>query len=78
MYTGDAANHMNTEDMKTKYSNLGLITVHARPYKMDHDREAFDRAEKLQDLGVVPEKALKGQALSLSTRFMFTAAPVPC
>ena len=58
--------------MKRKYSNLGLISVHALRYKADYVRptEPSERDDELRELGVVPEKALKGQALSLSTRFV--------
>jgi hypothetical protein len=66
--------------MKTKYSKLGLITVHALRYKSGDSRptDPFDRGNEVRDLGVVPEKALKGQALSLSTRFVRTAVLGPC
>lgn len=37
-----------------------------------------DVRSKMRDLGTVPEKALKGQALSLSTRYVFDTNFVQC
>ena len=63
---------MSPNEVKMRYSDLGVICVRIRRYKMHRLRsleESFsDARDQIRDVGTVPEKALKGQALSLSTR----------
>jgi hypothetical protein len=72
---GEVANHLSPGEMKTKYSGLGKIRVEAWSYKFDHDYDDEESSSGVRDtgLGIVPEKALKGQALSLSTRSIPTS-----
>ena len=58
----------NAEALRAQYSNLGLITVKISDFKAEGkaERDTRDNAYDL-NIGRVPEKALKGRPLSLST-----------
>ncbi|KAF7509839.1 hypothetical protein GJ744_007350 [Endocarpon pusillum] len=57
--------------MNAKYSSLGLIRVEFWRYKTEYKKSIEESARMFQNSqpGTVPEKALKGKALSLSTSF---------
>ena len=61
--------------MNAKYSSLGLIRVEFWRYEIEYTKSLEESARMIQNprLGTVPEKALKGKALSLSTRFVALA-----
>jgi hypothetical protein len=58
--------------MKAKYSSLGLIRVEIWRYKREYVKSVEESATSFsgEKLGTVPEKALKGKAISLSARFV--------
>ena len=64
------ANHLSPSEIKTKYSGLGKVRVEVWSYVFDHyqDDDEVDPGFPGADLEAVPEKALKGQALSICTR----------
>jgi hypothetical protein len=58
------------EDMREKYESLGTISVKVWR-KQDFGQRAKDTDTGVKNIGgidAVPEKALKGRALSLATR----------
>lgn len=63
---GEMLDDLNPEELKQQYEALGNISVTIWRMKL---REVKDHSEatRRDSLGIVPEKALKGQALSLST-----------
>ena len=63
---------VKTEDLKARYENLGLISVKVWRMNLLGKKEAHEAtlAPTASETGVVPEKALKGQALSLATRYV--------
>jgi hypothetical protein len=71
-FSGDVDAHVAPEEMRAIYSSLGLIRMEVWRYKEDR-WESSGKTPKLAqvpDYGTVPEKALKGKALSLSTTFV--------
>jgi hypothetical protein len=58
--------------MKAKYSSLGLIRVEIWRYRREYVKSVEESAidSSREKLGTVPEKALKGKAISLSARFV--------
>jgi hypothetical protein len=68
--TGDKPDDLTPEEMKKRYEKLGNITIEI--WRMKFLRKVDESQEPRHGaLGVVPEKALKGQALSLSTEYGF-------
>jgi hypothetical protein len=68
--TGDKPDGLTPEEMKKRYEKLGNITVEIWRMK-SLPKVDYLPAARHDTLGVVPEKALKGQALSLSTEYGF-------
>jgi hypothetical protein len=68
------------EDMREEYESLGTISVQVWR-KQDFGRRAENTDTGVKNIGgidAVPEKALKGRALSLATRYyQFNPAFVP-
>ncbi|ERF76048.1 hypothetical protein EPUS_01381 [Endocarpon pusillum Z07020] len=69
--TGDTENHFTPKEMNAKYSSLGLIRVEFWRFDTEYTKSLEESARTIQNpqLGTVPEKALKGKALSLSASF---------
>jgi hypothetical protein len=65
---GDQPDDLEPEEVKRRYEELGNISIEIWRMKL---RDQRDHSGELRHeaLGVVPEKALKGQALSLSTEW---------
>jgi hypothetical protein len=63
---GETPDDRNSEELKQQYESLGNISVEVWRMKLLEIKDCLEAA-KHDSLGIVPEKALKGQALSLST-----------
>ena len=69
--TGEELDPKKLEELKLKCDQLGSIKVEVRRYqKISMGDEG--RTDKSKTLGPVPEKALKGRALTIATRFLNT------
>jgi hypothetical protein len=63
---GEMSDDLNPEELKQQYEGLGNISVEIWRMRLLEIRDHLE-ATRHDSLGIVPEKALKGQALSLST-----------
>jgi hypothetical protein len=63
---GETPDDLNPEESRQQYKALGNISVEIWRMKLLEIKDHL-QATRHDSLGVVPEKALKGQALSLST-----------
>lgn len=63
---------MHPEELKTKYKMLGLISVLVWRKRLLPKTDSSKTSVPTQqgDLGIIPEKALKGQALTLSAGYV--------
>ena len=64
----NSESHLNEQDLKKKYGKVGTINVTAKRYGNERQIEpGKDTIE--QGIGAIPEKALKGKAVSHSARY---------
>jgi hypothetical protein len=63
---GEVPDDLNPEELKQQYEALGNISVKIWRMRLLEIKD-HSEATRHNSLGIVPEKALKGQALSLST-----------
>ena len=63
---GDKPVDLTPEEVKKQYESLGNITIEIWRMQLLRQKD-YQEETRHHSLGVVPEKALKGQALSLST-----------
>jgi hypothetical protein len=63
---------MSAPEIKARYSSLGQIRVEIYRFEATacEPRKPSSRYYEAKETSVIPEKALKGQALNLTTRFV--------
>ena len=71
-YTGDVNKHDDVSKMKDKYGDLGTLKVLLwREVELSRNHNP-DNTFAFDDLGAVPEKALKGRPLDVATKYTRT------